>query len=177
MRQKWKICVYWRAYNVRDQNFPSFLGFPSFSQLSEPHYAIYAGNSRLCHKLFLVFGENPFWSLNILLLISRGNWSIKGRKSHKMELIYSLALEEEGSLSKPDVPYVQIIRSWLITLLRYLPVISLVFLPLNMSQIPNKESRPYLTTLIKYHLITVHLVCLVGILDPQVVPWEQKLPL
>ena len=92
-----------------------------------------------------------------------------------MELIYSLALEEKGSLRKPGVPYVQIIRSWLITLLRYLPVISLVFLPLNMSQIPNKESRPYLTTLIKHNLITVHLVRLVGISDPQVVPWEQKL--
>ena len=42
--------------------------------------------------------------------LKRGNWSIKGRKSHKMELIYSLALEEEGSLRKPDVPCVQIIR-------------------------------------------------------------------
>ena len=109
--------------------------------------------------------------------VSLSNWSIKGRKSDTMEPIYSLALEKEGSLRKPDVPYVQIIRSWIITLLRYLPVISLVFLPLNMSQIPNKESRPYLTTLIKCHLITVHLVRLVGILDPQVVPREQKLPL
>ncbi len=92
-----------------------------------------------------------------------------------MELIYSLALQEEGSLRKPEVPYAKIIRSWLITLLRYLPVPSLVILPLNMSQIPNKEYRTYLTTLIKYDLITIHLVCLVGIFDPRVVPWEQKL--
>ncbi len=47
--------------SIRDQNSPSFLGFPSFTQLPGPHYALLAGNS--CH--FLVFGENPFWSLSM----------------------------------------------------------------------------------------------------------------
>ncbi len=61
------VPVYDQKCRPRYQNFPIFLGFPSFSPLPRRHCAIYAGNSRQCvtHLIFLVFGENPFWSLRL----------------------------------------------------------------------------------------------------------------